>query len=124
MDKRILAGCSCCGSQAALGISFGRRGFLAGAGVLAGAAAFGGVDLVSKAVAQTKPHRIDVHHHIAPPAWVDALKKAGKSNPIINGWTIEKSLEDMDKAGVATAMTSPTTPQVGFLGNEEPARVA
>lgn len=123
MSKRRIAGCFCCDSQSTIGI-MDRRGFLAGATAMAGAAAFGGSGLISKASAQAKPHRIDVHHHIAPPVWVDALKKAGKSNPIINNWTIEKSLEDMDKAGVATAMTSPTTPQIGFLGNEEAARVA
>jgi 6-methylsalicylate decarboxylase len=123
MSKRLIAGCFCCGPQPATGAT-SRRGFLAGAGALAGAAALGGIDFISKAGAQAKPHRIDVHHHVAPPVWVDALKKAGKSNPIIEGWTIEKSLADMDKAGVATAMASPTTPQVGFLGNEEAARVA
>jgi 6-methylsalicylate decarboxylase len=123
MSKRLIAGCFCCGPQSSTG-SLSRRGFLAGGTAIAGAAAFGGRDLFSRAHAQAKPHRIDVHHHIAPPVWVDALKKAGKSNPIINGWTVEKSLEDMDKGGIATAMTSPTTPQAGFLGNEDAARVA
>ena len=122
MSTRRITGCFCCGPQSAG--TMNRRGFLAAATAVAGAAAFGGIGLVSKASAQEKPHRIDVHHHIAPPSWVDALKKAGKSNPIINNWTIEKSLEDMDKAGVATAMTSPTTPQVGFLDKDDAARVA
>jgi 6-methylsalicylate decarboxylase len=122
MSKRLIAGCVCC-PPSTTG-AFSRRSFLAGASALAGAAVFGGFDLIPGASAQTKPHRIDVHHHIAPPVWVDALKKAGKGNPIVNNWTIEKSLEDMDKAGVATAMTSPTTPQVRFLGNEDAARVA
>jgi predicted TIM-barrel fold metal-dependent hydrolase len=122
MSKRLIAGCLCCPQSTTA--TMHRRGFLAGTTAVVGAAAFGGIDLISKASAQAKPHRIDVHHHIAPPVWVDALKKAGKSNPIINTWTIEKSIEDMDKAGVATAMTSPTTPQVGFLDNEDAARVA
>ena len=122
MSKRLIAGCFCCGPQSATSLS--RRGFLAGGTAIAGAVAFGGLDLISKAHAQAKPHRIDVHHHVAPPVWVDALKKAGKSNPIIEGWTIEKSLADMEKAGIATAMVSPTTPQVGFLDKEDAARVA
>ena len=29
------------------------------------------------AFAATKPHRIDVHHHLVPPVWLDALKHAG-----------------------------------------------
>jgi predicted TIM-barrel fold metal-dependent hydrolase len=122
MSKRLIAGCFCCGPQSTTSLS--RRSFLAGGTAIAGAVAFGGLDLISKAHAQVKPHRIDVHHHVAPPVWVDALKKAGKSNPIIEGWTIEKSLADMEKAGIATAMVSPTTPQVGFLDKEDAARVA
>jgi predicted TIM-barrel fold metal-dependent hydrolase len=71
-----------------------------------------------------KPRRIDVHHHIVPPAWLEALKASKQSNPIIEGWTPEKSLDDMDKAGITTAMVSPTTPQVGFLPAADAARVA
>ena len=71
-----------------------------------------------------KPFRIDVHHHIAPPAWVDALRTAHLDTPPVTNWTPEKSLQDMDKAGVATAMTSPTLPQVGFLPAADAARVA
>jgi len=84
----------------------------------------GGVGLVGKAMAQEKAHRIDVHHHVSPPAWVEALKKAGKSSPPVENWNIQKSLADMDKGGVATSMVSPTTPQVSFLGKEDAIRVA
>jgi predicted TIM-barrel fold metal-dependent hydrolase len=123
MSKRLFAGCSCCGPQSTLA-SLSRRSFLTGAAAVAGTAAFGGVDLISSAGAQASPHRIDVHHHISPPSWVEALKKAGKSNPIVENWNVGKSLADMDKAGVATAMVSPTTPQLGFLAQEDGARVA
>jgi predicted TIM-barrel fold metal-dependent hydrolase len=74
--------------------------------------------------AAPKPHRIDVHHHLVPPAWVDALKRAKLDNPPMTGWTPEKSLEDMDKAGTATAILSPMPPHVGFLPPPEAARVA
>jgi 6-methylsalicylate decarboxylase len=76
------------------------------------------------AFAQGKPHRIDLHHHIVAPAWLEALRKAKLDTPPIDNWTPERSIEDMDKAGVATAVTSPTTPQVGFLGADEAAHVA
>jgi predicted TIM-barrel fold metal-dependent hydrolase len=122
MSKRLFAGCLCCGPESTTILN--RRGFLTGAAAIAGTAAFGGIDLVSKASAQAKPHRIDVHHHVAPPAWVEALKKAGKISPPVENWNVEKSLADMEKGGVATAMVSPTTPQVTFLGKEEAARVA
>ena len=55
-------------------------------GVLGGALAFGAAatsGLVPKAAAQAKPHRIDVHHHISPPSWVDALKSMKKDSPPI-----------------------------------------
>jgi predicted TIM-barrel fold metal-dependent hydrolase len=73
----------------------------------------------AKAVAQDKPHRIDVHHHISPPTWLDAVKKAKLDNPPLANWSPQKSLDDMDKAGIATAMASPTTPQVNFLAHDK-----
>jgi hypothetical protein len=61
------------------------------------------------AVAQAKPHRIDVHHHVSPPSWLDAVKKAKLDNPPMANWSVQKSLDDMDQAGIATAVVSPTT---------------
>lgn len=92
----------------------GRRGFL-GALALAGCA--------------TPPSaegawRVDVHHHISPPAWVAALKKSKLDSPPVNDWTPQRSLDDMDRAGVRTALTSPTLPAVGFLPAAEAAAVA
>jgi predicted TIM-barrel fold metal-dependent hydrolase len=106
-------GCACCD----VGV-LGRRG------LLTGAAALGAAGLFRSASAAEKPFRIDVHHHIAPPAWVAALKAAKLDSPPMNNWRPEHSLEDMDKGGVATAMTSPTLPQVSFLGAADAARVA
>jgi predicted TIM-barrel fold metal-dependent hydrolase len=132
-SRRSFFACGCCAgtgaetvlhgraSEARAGVS--RRNFVAGglaAFGLAGAA--GGVP--APAIAQAKPHRIDVHHHISPPAWVEALKKAGLDSPPVNNWTPQRSLDDMDKAGVATAITSPTLPGVGFLPPAEAAAVA
>jgi 6-methylsalicylate decarboxylase len=96
-------------------VTLSRRGFIAGA-----AAAF----TATGAAAQDRPHRIDVHHHIVPPAWLAALRQAGRDTPPVVAWTPQRSLDDMDKAGIATAVTSPTTPQVGFLPAADAARVA
>jgi predicted TIM-barrel fold metal-dependent hydrolase len=76
------------------------------------------------ASAQPKPHRIDVHHHLVPPAYVDAVRRAKLDNPPMTSWTPEKSLEDMDKAGTATSILSPMPPQLGFLPAAEAAKVA
>ena len=61
------------------------------------------------------PWRIDVHHHIAPPAWLTAVKQAKLDNPPMNNWSPLASLDAMDVAGIATSVTSPTPPQLSFL---------
>jgi predicted TIM-barrel fold metal-dependent hydrolase len=99
-----------------------RRRFLTGAAALGGFGA-GGLGLSLPGLAQAKPHRIDVHHHISPPTWLDAVKKAKLDNPPMANWSVQKSLEDMDKAGIATALTSPTTPQIEFLDKEQAAAI-
>ena len=111
------------GSLASQASPIGRRGFLTGAAAL-GALATSGIGFAGRALAQAKPHRIDVHHHITPPKWLDAVKKGKFDNPPMANWSPQKSIEDFDKAGIATAITSPTTPQVNFLGKEDAAAVA
>jgi 6-methylsalicylate decarboxylase len=72
-------------------------------------------------MATVKPHRIDVHHHHTPPPYVGALTAR---NIPVRDWTPEKSLADMDKAGVATAMTSITTLALQFLDDAGARKVA
>src|SRR5262245_17028011 len=108
--RRTLFGrCNCCTP------TISRRNLLAGGAAVLAASAFAASGLK----AQAKPHRIDVHHHISPPTWLDAVKKANLANPPLANWSVAKSLDDMDKAGIATAMCSPTTPQLTFLGNDK-----
>lgn len=96
--------------------------------LLAGSAALGTLGSLAAAGCTTPapagPHRIDVHHHISPPAWVTALKAAKLDSPPVNNWTMQKSLDDLDAGGVATAITSPTLPAVGFLNAADAATVA
>ncbi len=65
-------------------------------------------------MATARPHRIDVHHHHTPPPYAAAITAKNVAGPV-RDWTPEKSLADMDKAGVATALTSITTPAMRFL---------
>jgi 6-methylsalicylate decarboxylase len=65
-------------------------------------------------VAIAKPHRIDVHHHHTPPPYVAAIT-ARNIPGAVRDWTPEKSIADMDRAGVATSITSITTPAMRFL---------
>ena len=94
----------------------GRRHLLLGAG----AAALFGVPGAQAAGYR----RIDVHHHVVAPAYLDAVKAAKLDNPPMSTWSPGKSLNDMDLAGISTAMLSPMPPQVGFLPVADAARVA
>jgi predicted TIM-barrel fold metal-dependent hydrolase len=115
---RLFAACTCCPEPfAATGVS--RRALLTG-----GAAALVAASVPGKVFAQAKPHRIDVHHHIAPPSWLQAMDIIGRKDFPLSNWSVQKTLEDMDKGGVATAMTSPTTPQVTPLGKSVAIRIA
>jgi hypothetical protein len=112
-----------CGCPTSHGLT--RRGLLKGG---AAAVAVGASGLTPRfmadAVAQTPAHRIDVHHHVSPPTWLDAVKSMKQDNVPMATWSIQKTLDDMDKGGVATAITSPTTPQVTGLDVTQAARVA
>ena len=120
LHRTRLRGCFCCGESDSLFSGSSRRHFMLGAGALALTAAASG----GRAMAQTadsKPFRIDVHHHLSPPTYVTASNASGFGDALMKNWTIEKTLADMDKAGTATAMLSVTTPGVNFTKGD-PAR--
>src|SRR6187455_512833 len=53
--------------------------------------------------AQTAKTKIDVHHHFLPPAHKEALDKHKAGSP---RWSVQMSLDDMDKSGIATSVLS------------------
>ena len=117
--RRLPPACMCCVEPlAATGIS--RRQFVVGAAA-AGVAASG---FAPKVFAQAKPHRIDVHAHVVPPSWLNAMDVIGRKDFPLANWSPSKMIEDMDKGGVATAILSPTTPQVTPLGKDTAVRVS
>lgn len=110
-----------------------RREFVAGAGLLAGATALGGSlpalsfadtathsPAVPIAAGTTKRGRIDIHHGIVVPGWPAAVElqqwaqAAGASLP---GWSVQQSLELLDKYGIQTAITSVSAPGGGAGGS-------
>jgi len=98
-----------------------RRKFIAGAAAMA-TVGLGKPDSAAAQTAEaTKPFRIDIHHHLSPPAYIAASNANNFGDPLMKNWTPEKSLEDMDKAGVAVAILSVTTPALNFTSGE-PAR--
>ena len=93
----------------------GRRRFVGGLGglgaaVLASSCAISG----SGGVAIAERNRIDTHHHVFPPTYVTAAAKVNQAPPIVRNWSMTKTIDDMDAAGVATSIMSITTPQLSF----------
>lgn len=99
-----------------------RRHFLAGLAGLSGLTALGATR------ARPAPSHIDVHCHYAPPAWTTTVTEKtargifGSVNPAggIKGWTAASTLEQMDRAGIATSVLSVTTPGIWFGEKESP----
>src|SRR5205809_6162699 len=62
---------------------------------------------------------IDVHHHIMPPAYVEVvgprfLARNEANAAQVMSWTPAKSIEAMDRSGIAVSITSISTPGVWF----------
>jgi len=64
--------------------------------------------------------RIDVHHHLFPPAYIASLVESEHylARGVARQWTPQVSLEDMDAADVATAITSITAPGFAIVAPE------
>lgn len=63
------------------------------------------------------PWRIDVHHHLLPPFYVDALQRvglAGFADRMLPPWTAEQSLAMLDARGIQAALMSLPAPAVDF----------
>jgi predicted TIM-barrel fold metal-dependent hydrolase len=76
--------------------------------------------------ADSNPRRIDVHSHILPPVYMREARErilaiADINLDTLTNWTITRTIEDMDRNGTATAITSLGLPGVS-LGNQEAAR--
>jgi predicted TIM-barrel fold metal-dependent hydrolase len=74
---------------------------------------------------QSIAHRIDIHHHILPPFYLQEVGKEIRATapgfPQLFDWTPEKTLADMDTHSVATAVLSMSTPGIWF-GDRDQAR--
>ncbi|MFC2101940.1 amidohydrolase family protein [Bacteroidota bacterium] len=66
-------------------------------------------------------NKIDVHHHIFPKEYVDAVKNAGVKNTFgvdFPKWSVEIAFKKMKENGIKLAMLSISTPGVYFSGVE------
>ena len=68
--------------------------------------------------------RIDIHHHLAPPAYIPELASRKTGQRPLMDWTPQKSLDVMGKAGIATSMVSISEPGVWFGDEAEARRIA
>ncbi len=97
--------------------------------IVASAAAGAGALLAGKlawAQAARSPGRIDLHHHYFPPAFLDAQRRAAlrQSRPAalgaaLEGWSKARTIEAMDRNGIAIGILSISTPGPWFGNIEE-----
>jgi predicted TIM-barrel fold metal-dependent hydrolase len=98
-----------------------------------GAASLLGAGLSPFALGQDRPGtssppvkatRIDIHHHLAPPRYIPELVSRQTNQRPLTEWTVQKSLESMERAGISTSMMSISEPGVWFGDDGEARRIA
>jgi len=100
-----------------------RRTFLATALGIAAAPCLHGNALLAQTPGGAQ-RWIDLHHHFAPPAWVNDVRGRPLLQPANTRWTPEQSIEDMDRGGVAAAVVSITNPGLWFGDPAQARRLA
>jgi len=103
------------------GACCGRRGFLTGLAALGASTLLGTDRSAAQTPAPAKPFRIDVHHHFSSPGFIGEITGRKTGQVPLMRLTAQKSIEDMDKGGVATSIVSISEPSV-FFGNYDAAR--
>jgi len=95
-----------------------RREFLRGLSATAAVLASGLPAVSALAGAISSPRRIDVHHHFVPPLFEQSAREHNLLNPVLNGLSIARSMDEMDRNGVASAVLSIPSPGAWY-GNVE-----
>lgn len=67
---------------------------------------------------------IDVHHHFSPPAYAEVTAQKKVAPSALIGWSPQKTIDDMDQAGVTNAMNSIVAPGVWFGDPDQARRLA
>jgi predicted TIM-barrel fold metal-dependent hydrolase len=98
-----------------------RREFLKSAIVFGAGSMLGAHQLTALQANDPGPNRIDVHHHILPPPFMSrardrVLEISDRDHSALLNWTPTRAVEEMDRTGIATAITSLGLPGVWFGG--------
>jgi predicted TIM-barrel fold metal-dependent hydrolase len=101
-----------------------RREFLRGLSATAVLVASGLPAVTALAGAVRSPRRIDVHHHFVPPLFEQAARERNLLNPALNGLSVGRSIDEMDRNGVATAVLSIPSPGTWYGNVELAQRIA
>jgi predicted TIM-barrel fold metal-dependent hydrolase len=104
--------CACCPP---------RRGFLGKLAALGASAMLPG-ELMAQA--GPKPHRIDVHHHLAYPGYFDEVAGQRRGGGDGLKWSPAMSIEEMDKSGIAVSILSLIQPSASVADPEKRRSVA
>ncbi|HEX4328055.1 MAG TPA: amidohydrolase family protein [Burkholderiales bacterium] len=94
-----------------------RRGFLGGMAAAGAAALLPGCAAPGSTAAPTvlgNRDRIDTHHHFFAPSVLAEMKSRNLAEAPGLNWSLARTLDDMDRAGTATAVLSATTSQGNF----------
>ena len=107
------------------GCSSPRRGFLSRLAALGAATVLPGESLAQeakKSAARSKPYRIDVHHHLIYPGYLDEIAGSRAGSPV--KWSPAMSIEEMDKSGIALSMMSLVQPSASAGDLEKRRKIA
>ena len=72
--------------------------------------------------AAARARRIDIHHHVVPPAYLEEIAARRMGSAV--RWSPALSIEDMDRHGIDTSVLSLIQPGVWFGDTEEARRLA
>jgi predicted TIM-barrel fold metal-dependent hydrolase len=70
------------------------------------------------------PRRIDIHHHFAPPLFAQSARERNLLQPMLGGLSGGRSLEEMDRNGVASAVLSIPSPGAWYGNVDLAQRIA
>jgi predicted TIM-barrel fold metal-dependent hydrolase len=101
-----------------------RREFLRGLTAAAAALAASLPTVTALADTVGSPRRIDVHHHFVPPLFEQTARERNLFNPALSGLDAGRSLDEMDRNGVASAVLSIPSPGTWYGNVELAQRIA